>query len=388
MAETEEERRARIARVLNGEETVAPQIERVVPTYFFDEEGKERSATELSRGANYEGRKPAAETDSIIPQGILDTIEMQAKSLPILRNMLGTNEKDEARAYEVGKKLGLNPQALLDNADLDREATLAYEGQRNRDFLNGKPFSPKTLQELYPEVDVNDTVAASMALRDFNDLRETRDIVGGFWDMTASMPLLRNASWHKKGMRETDEYSLKMAESNSLLDAWNAGTRDVEASRIMDANMKGTISDEDAKKQIEALYAGEKEYERKKNGVFNIVVDDTVRNLSNMAQITMDGMKDIVSALGPSAAPMIRQLAQSAAIAGGGLAALGLGSVPIAVGGTIAGVGIGALSLFVGSYKQMRAQNYWDMMQKQSRAGRQLYTKEDAAHRASVQAFW
>lgn len=300
---------------------------------------------------------------------IIDTVKEQWSSTSrnaVWRNLLGDPAGEEERAHKVGTALGLNPQELMDNPDLMKQATLTYEGQRNRDFLQGRPFTPQTLSTLYPEVDPTDTVAASMALKDYNNLMDSR--------------------------RTIDEYSLQAG--NSLARAWQAGLRDYDASMLMGEAMNGTKSMDEAGRGIYAIGKEQEAYENTERGVFESIAGGTARNLANMYKSTLDGMKQLVGQLGPQTVPVLQQIRNLAmplgASAGAAMGAAGIAGagVPLAVGGAAAGLGVMALSTFLGSYKQQAAQNFWRMATKKNDNGTPMYTREEAIRRARTQAFY
>ena len=263
---------------------------------------------------------------------VADAVKMQWNG--VWRNLFGgeADENTEKLAYQTGKALGLSPQALLDDPDLLNEAAKAYQGQRSRDFLQGKPFTPKTLKELYPEVDPSNTVAASMALRDYNDVLNSR--------------------------RTVDAYSLTAG--NSIAEAWRQGLRDYESSMIMAQNMDVTLSDAETEARLRPLISASQQYENVygKNDLF---VGATVENLANMVQTTYNGAHQLIGKMGPQGAMMLREVLRYAPAAGA------------AAGSAMAAAGVGA---------------YWSMKTKRDATGRALYTKDEAIARARTQAMW
>lgn len=379
--ESDADRKARVIRQLRGEAPIR-NYDRQLPTFVLNEQGRPMTATEMARGENYKGLTIAPQTEGpIVPsknewfdkESIMNAVRVQGNSAQnnfvgdIWRNLFGgeSDENTEALAYKAGKALGIQPQALLDNPELRNEAIKAYQGQRTRDFLQDRPFTPATLKELYPEVDASDPVAASMALRDYNDILGSR--------------------------RTIDQYSLTVG--NDIAESWRAGMRDYDASMIMAQNMDGTLSDEETVRQLRSMMAENDRYE-KLYGNHDWFVGATIRNMANMARTTYEGAKQLVGQLGPQGAMMLREIARYApgvgAVAGGAMAAAGLpfAGVPLAAAGVISGVGILAMSTFLGSYKQMAAQNYWSMRTRRNASGQLLYTREEAIRRARTQAFW
>ncbi len=376
--ESDNDRMARVVRTLRGETPLrayrGPQD--MPQPILMNENGRPMSATEMARSESYEGLKPAPRMErgeavagpagnGLSLSSVADAVKMQWNG--VWRNLFGgeADENTEKLAYQTGKALGLSPQALLDDPDLLNEAAKAYQGQRSRDFLQGKPFTPKTLKELYPEVDPSNTVAASMALRDYNDVLNSR--------------------------RTVDAYSLTAG--NSIAEAWRQGLRDYESSMIMAQNMDGTLSDAETEARLRPLISASQQYENVygKNDLF---VGATVENLANMVQTTYNGAHQLIGKMGPQGAMMLREVLRYApaagAAAGSAMAAAGVGAagVPLAVGTAVSGLGIVAMSTFLGSYKQMAAQNYWSMKTKRDATGRALYTKDEAIARARTQAMW
>lgn len=399
--ESDEDRLKRAARMIGGETPLKIQSESEPSPILMTETGRPMSATEMSRSENYQGLT-IPKKESILPDlsgismdGIMDAVKMQKNSAGgIWRNLFGgeTDEKTEAMAYEAGNALGIRPQALLDDPDLMRGAVTAYQGQKTKAFLQGKPFTPQTLASLYPELNTDDPVAASMALRHYNDVLGSRETINLYSHSFGGLLGFMVKSYLAKEIVEDDTWNL-FVNQNGWTQALEAGKRDYDASMIIARNMDGTLSDAETAEQLKPLVEANSRYEQiyGKNDLF---VGATLRNLSNMYRTTMSGAKQIIGQFGPQGVNMLRELmkyaAPAGAVLGGTMAAAGAAGagIPLAVGSAVSGLGLMAMSTFIGSYKQMAAQNYWTMKNKRDEAGKPLYTREQAIQRARTQAFY
>lgn len=399
--ESDEDRLKRAARMLGGETPLKIQSDTEPSPILMTETGRPMSATEMSRSENYQGLT-IPKKESILPDlsgismdGIMDAVKMQKNSAGgIWRNLFGgeTDEKTEAMAYEAGNALGIRPQALLDDPDLMRGAVTAYQGQKTKAFLQGKPFTPQTLASLYPELNTDDPVAASMALRHYNDVLGSRETINLYSHSFGGLLGFMVKSYLAKEIVEDDTWNL-FVNQNGWTQALEAGKRDYDASMIIARNMDGTLSDAETAEQLKPLVEANSRYEQiyGKNDLF---VGATLRNLSNMYRTTMSGAKQIIGQFGPQGVNMLRELmkyaAPAGAVLGGTMAAAGAAGagIPLAVGSAVSGLGLMAMSTFIGSYKQMAAQNYWTMKNKRDEAGKPLYTREQAIQRARTQAFY
>lgn len=399
--ESDEDRLKRAARMIGGETPLKIQSESEPSPILMTETGRPMSATEMSRSENYQGLT-IPKKGSILPDlsgismdGIMDAVKMQKNSAGgIWRNLFGgeTDEKTEAMAYEAGNALGIRPQALLDDPDLMRGAVTAYQGQKTKAFLQGKPFTPQTLASLYPELNTDDPVAASMALRHYNDVLSSRETINLYSHSFGGLLGFMVKSYLAKEIVEDDTWNL-FVNQNGWTQALEAGKRDYDASMIIARNMDGTLSDDETEEQLKPLVEANSRYEQiyGKNDLF---VGATLRNLSNMYRTTMSGAKQLIGQFGPQGVNMLRELmkyaAPAGAVLGGTMAAAGAAGagIPLAVGSAVSGLGLMAMSTFLGSYKQMAAQNYWTMKNKRDEAGKPLYTREQAIQRARTQAFY
>lgn len=349
---------------------VEPENVRGTPSY---------SGIQLTEGQQ-EAKDQAAEAqvDNIsVPTTIGEAVSMQIdslkddiKSTAIYRNIFGNDAPDETRlanSEKLGGALGISPQILASNSKMYDTALIQYDRQRNAAFLDNKPFTPTTLSDMYPELDMDDPVAVTMALKDSNAVLKGRTTIAAMSGLPALIA---------SGISD---------EAAFIKDNWNAGRDIDEASNIKYDLYTGNIDLDTALNKLQEIES-RPEMQNEGRGP-NYVLGQTIRTNSQMARNIADGLKEIVSTLGPQAAQYINQIALNAgAIGTMGTAAtagaVGLtgtaAAVPIGVAGAAAGIGLGTLGILVGTYKAQVGDNYLQYISEKNPDGTRVFTNTQA----------
>lgn len=347
-----------------------PENVRETPTY---------SGVQLTDDQQKKADEQRALADANIdtPTTVGETMEMQwdsfkdaVKSTDIYRNIFGSDAPDEerlAKAEKLGNALGIAPQSLATNPKLYDTALIQYERQRNAAFLDNKPFTPKTIKDLYPELDMNDPVAITMALKDSNSVLKGRTTIAAMGGLPSLI-----AGWG------ADEAAF-------LKDSWQAGKDIDEASEVKYSLYNGEISFEDARNRLEEI-AHRPEMGNEGRGI-NYVIGQTIRMNTQMARNIVKSAEEIISVLGPQAAQWINQLSMNAAamgVAGTSAAAAGLGlagaaaSVPIGAAAAAAGIGLGTMAILSGTYRAQVGDNYFQYINEKNNDGTKAFTDKQA----------
>ena len=347
-----------------------PENVRETPTY---------SGVQLTDDQQKKADEQRALADANIdtPTTVGETMEMQwdsfkdaVKSTDIYKNIFGSDAPDEdrlAKAEKLGNALGIAPQSLADNPKLYDTALIQYERQRNAAFLDNKPFTPKTVKDLYPELDMDDPVAVTMALKDSNSVLKGRTTIAAMGGLPSLI-----AGWG------ADEAAF-------LKDSWQAGKDIDEASEVKYSLYNGEISFEDARNRLEEI-ASRPEMRNEGSGI-NYVIGQTIRMNTQMARNIVKSAEEIISVLGPQAAQWINQLSMNAAamgVAGTSAAAAGLGltgaaaAVPIGAAAAAAGIGLGTMAILSGTYRAQVGDNYFQYISEKNNDGTKAFTDKQA----------
>lgn len=322
-------------------------------------------------------RQALADANIDTPTTVGETMEMQwdsfkdaVKSTDIYKNIFGSDAPDEdrlAKAEKLGNALGIAPQSLADNPKLYDTALIQYERQRNAAFLDNKPFTPKTVKDLYPELDMGDPVAVTMALKDSNSVLKGRTTIAAMGGLPSLI-----AGWG------ADEAAF-------LKDSWQAGKDIDEASEVKYSLYNGEISFEDARNRLEEI-ASRPEMRNEGSGI-NYAIGQTIRMNTQMARNIVKSAEEIISVLGPQAAQWINQLSMNAAamgVASTSAAAAGLGltgtaaSVPIGAAAAAAGIGLGTMAILSGTYRAQVGDNYFQYINEKNNDGTKAFTEKQA----------
>lgn len=347
-----------------------PENVRETPTYsgvqLTDDQQKKADERQALANANIDTPTTVGETMEMQWDSFKDAV----KSTDIYKNIFGSDAPDEdrlAKAEKLGNALGIAPQSLANNPKLYDTALIQYERQRNAAFLDNKPFTPKTVKDLYPELDMDDPVAVTMALKDSNSVLKGRTTIAAMGGLPSLI-----AGWG------ADEAAF-------LKDSWQAGKDIDEASEIKYSLHNGEITFEDAKNRLEEI-AHRPEMGNEGRGI-NYVIGQTIRMNTQMARNIVKSAEEIISVLGPQAAQWINQLSMNAAVmgvAGTSAAAAGLGltgaaaSVPIGAAAAAAGIGLGTMAILSGTYRAQVGDNYFQYINEKNNDGTKAFTDKQA----------
>ena len=324
--------------------------------------------------------------------GFTDTVEAQwesakdlVKSTDVYKNLFGNSAPDDNRleqSEKLGNALGIAPQLIASDPDMYKAAVTTYERQRNAAALNNQPFSAKTLNELYPELDTEDPVATTIALKDYTNILKNREAAA------------RGAAVYT--MPESKLTDL----SNVIGYLYDTGTRFVgtayEAGQALDAQSElmykasiGAISDEEVEKAIPGLMNAQKAYNAEIGDSYVAkIVGETISQLSMQKNMIMRGAAEILSPIAPLAQPILAatktNLPQIATL-GAASAASAVGATGAVAGAAVTGaaaltglIALGTASVFVGTYRAEAGQAYWDWRAKKDKNGKSVYTRDEA----------
>ena len=324
--------------------------------------------------------------------GFADTVEAQwesakdlVKSTDVYKNLFGNSAPDDNRleqSEKLGSALGIAPQLIASDPDMYKAAVTTYERQRNAAALNNQPFSAKTLNELYPELDTEDPVATTIALKDYTNILKNREAAA------------QGAAVYT--MPESKLTDL----SNVIGYLYDTGTRFVgtayEAGQALDAQSElmykasvGAISDEEVEKAIPDLMNVQKAYNAEIGDSYVAkIVGETISQLSMQKNMIMRGAAEILSPIAPLAQPILAatktNLPQIATL-GAASAASAVGATGAVAGAAVTGaaaltglIALGTASVFVGTYRAEAGQAYWDWRAKKDKNGKSVYTRDEA----------
>lgn len=324
--------------------------------------------------------------------GFTDTVEAQwesakdlVKSTDVYKNLFGNSAPDDNRleqSEKLGSALGIAPQLIASDPDMYKAAVTTYERQRNAAALNNQPFSAKTLNELYPELDTEDPVATTIALKDYTNILKNREAAA-------------------KGAAVYTMPESKLTDlSNVIGYLYDTGTHFVgtayKAGQVLDAQSElmykasiGAISDEEVEKAIPDLMNVQKAYNAEIGDSYVAkIVGETISQLSMQKNMIMRGAAEILSPIAPLAQPILAatktNLPQIATL-GAASAASAVGATGAVAGAAVTGaaaltglIALGTASVFVGTYRAEAGQAYWDWRTKKDKNGKSVYTREQA----------
>lgn len=324
--------------------------------------------------------------------GFTDTVEAQwesakdlVKSTDVYKNLFGNSAPDDNRleqSEKLGSALGIAPQLIASDPDMYKAAVTIYERQRNAAALNNQPFSAKTLNELYPELDTEDPVATTIALKDYTNILKNREAAA------------RGAAVYT--MPESKLTDL----SNVIGYLYDTGTHFAgtayEAGQVLDAQSElmykasiGEISDEEVEKAIPGLMKAQKAYNAEIGDSYVAkIVGETISQLSMQKNMIMRGAAEIIAPIAPLAQPILAatktNLPQIATL-GAASAASAVGATGAVAGAAVTGaaalaglIALGTASVFTGTYRAEAGQAYWDWRTKKDKNGKSVYTREQA----------
>lgn len=324
--------------------------------------------------------------------GFADTAEAQwesakdlVKSTDVYKNLFGNSAPDDNRleqSEKLGSALGIAPQLIASDPDMYKAAVTTYERQRNAAALNNQPFSAKTLNELYPELDTEDPVATTIALKDYTNILKSREAAAqGAAVYTMPESKLTDLSNVIGYLYDTGTHFVGTAyEAGQALDA---------QSELMYKASIGAISDEEVEKAIPDLMNAQKAYNAEIGDSYVAkIVGETISQLSMQKNMIMRGAAEILSPIAPLAQPILAatktNLPQIATL-GAASAAGAVGATGAVAGAAVTGaaalaglIALGTASVFVGTYRAEAGQAYWDWRAKKDKNGKSVYTREQA----------
>lgn len=324
--------------------------------------------------------------------GFTDTVEAQwesakdlVKSTDVYKNLFGNSAPDDNRleqSEKLGSALGIAPQLIASDPDMYKAAVTTYERQRNAAALNNQPFSAKTLNELYPELDTEDPVATTIALKDYTNILKNREAAArGAAVYTMPESKLTDISNVIGYLYDTGAHFVGTAyEAGQALDA---------QSELMYKASIGAISDEEVEKAIPDLMNAQKAYNAEIGDSYVAkIVGETISQLSMQKNMIMRGAAEILSPIAPLAQPILAatktNLPQIATL-GAASAAGAVGATGAVAGAAVTGaaalaglIALGTASVFVGTYRAEAGQAYWDWRAKKDKNGKSVYTREQA----------
>lgn len=324
--------------------------------------------------------------------GFTDTVEAQwesakdlVKSTDVYKNLFGNSAPDDNRleqSEKLGSALGITPQLIASDPDMYKAAVTTYERQRNAAALNNQPFSAKTLNELYPELDTEDPVATTIALKDYTNILKNREAAAqGAAVYTMPESKLTDLSNVIGYLYDTGAHFAGTAyEAGQALDA---------QSELMYKASIGEISDEEVEKAIPGLMNAQKAYNAEIGDSYVAkIVGETISQLSMQKNMIMRGAAEILAPIAPLAQPLLAatktNLPQIATL-GAASAASAVGATGAVAGAAVTGVAaltgliaLGTASVFTGTYRAEAGQAYWDWRTKKDKNGKSVYTREQA----------
>jgi hypothetical protein len=324
--------------------------------------------------------------------GFTDTVEAQwesakdlVKSTDVYKNLFGNSAPDDNRleqSEKLGSALGIAPQLIASDPDMYKAAVTTYERQRNAAALNNQPFSAKTLNELYPELDTEDPVATTIALKDYTNILKNREAAAqGAAVYTMPESKLTDLSNVIGYLYDTGTHFVGTAyEAGQALDA---------QSELMYKASIGEISDEEVEKAIPDLMNAQKAYNAEiGNSYVAKIVGETISQLSMQKNMIIRGAAEIIAPIAPLAQPILAatktNLPQIATL-GAASAAGAVGATGAVAGAAVTGaaaltglIALGTASVFTGTYRAEAGQAYWDWRTKKDKNGKSVYTREQA----------
>lgn len=324
--------------------------------------------------------------------GFTDTVEAQwesakdlVKSTDVYKNLFGNSAPDDNRleqSEKLGSALGIAPQLIASDPDMYKAAVTTYERQRNAAALNNQPFSAKTLNELYPELDTEDPVATTIALKDYTNILKNREAAAqGAAVYTMPESKLTDLSNVIGYLYDTGAHFAGTAyEAGQALDA---------QSELMYKASIGEISDEEVEKAIPGLMNVQKSYNAEIGDSYVAkIVGETISQLSMQKNMIMRGAAEILAPIAPLAQPILTatktNLPQIATL-GAASAAGAVGATGAVAGAAVTGaaalaglIALGTASVFTGTYRAEAGQAYWDWRTQKDKNGKSVYTREQA----------
>lgn len=248
--------------------------------------------------------------------------EIKDSAMDVYRNIFNGNAEGMHNAKVYAQFVGVSPQFLMDNEAAYEQAEKLYNQRLNARFMGGSAFSAEALDAMYPEIQAlrkQDPVGASIALKEYGDIKDTR----GIFDLAK--------------------------------DAFNSGSDMVKLSDAQYRAYKGEDIDS-VRPEVDRLTAELQAY--KEPTASQKVLYDTIQQLTIMGTQAVRATKRAAqgAALGMT----------TSAAAAGGAAATGIGAAAapvILLAGATTGAAYGMrVGMFEQFEQQSAAARYWELM--------------------------
>lgn len=271
-----------------------------------------------------------------------------SKIMDIYRNMFSDDAMKMKDAKQYGDELGISSQFLMDNEDALEEARRIHDEAIQWSFLSGQPFNAENIDTMYPEIKKMreaDPVGASIALQNYHDLKETRNIFKPVIDFASDVgQLFSDAAASGADMVRLYDAQMKAVESG-----------DIEGNRPYIEELANKLNEEEKAKPDD--FAGEVVYEAIK-------------------QLTIYGTQGIRALQYVPKSMALAMTAAAPAALAAGASSLGIGAAAVETGAGLTGAAWGLRTgMFKEIAKQSMADRYWELAQRKDENGNPLYSR-------------
>lgn len=271
-----------------------------------------------------------------------------SKIMDIYRNMFSDDAMKMKDAKQYGDELGISSQFLMDNEDALEEARRIHDEAIQWSFLSGQPFNAENIDTMYPEIKKMreaDPVGASIALQNYHDLKETRNIFKPVIDFASDVgQLFSDAATSGADMVRLYDAQMKAVESG-----------DIEGNRPYIEGLANKLNEEEKAKPDD--FAGEVVYEAIK-------------------QLTIYGTQGIRALQYVPKSMALAMTAAAPAALAAGASSLGIGAAAVETGAGLTGAAWGLRTgIFKEIAKQSMADRYWELAQRKDENGNPLYSR-------------
>lgn len=271
-----------------------------------------------------------------------------SKIMDIYRNMFSDDAMKMKDAKQYGDELGISSQFLMDNEDALEEARRIHDEAIQWSFLSGQPFNAENIDTMYPEIKKMreaDPVGASIALQNYHDLKETRNIFKPVIDFASDVgQLFSDAAASGADMVRLYDAQMKAVESG-----------DIEGNRPYIEELANKLNEEEKAKPDD--FAGEVVYEAIK-------------------QLTIYGTQGIRALQYVPKSMALAMTAAAPAALAAGASSLGIGAAAVETGAGLTGAAWGLRTgIFKEIAKQSMADRYWELAQRKDENGNPLYSR-------------
>ncbi|AXB81148.1 hypothetical protein ACG98G_10380 [Megasphaera hexanoica] len=280
-----------------------------------------------------------------------------SKIMDIYRNMFSDDAMKMKDAKQYGDELGISSQFLMDNEDALEEARRIHDEAIQWSFLSGQPFNAENIDTMYPEIKKMreaDSVGASIALQNYHDLKETRNIFKPVIDFASyTGQLFSDAAASGADMVRLYDAQMKAVESG-----------DIEGNRPYIEELANKLNEEEKAKPDD--FAGEVVYEAIK-------------------QLTIYGTQGIRALQYVPKSMALAMTAAAPAALAAGASSLGIGAAAVETGAGLTGAAWGLRTgMFKEITKQSMADRYWELAQRKDENGNPLYSRGQMLADSSV----